>query len=100
VYRWNFRKALEVNTTGWSCNQSGCVAVEMSGYSTNCDCFGLLSSELVVEDPRGINFSYKGLSNGGSNTLFNVTVMCGETEEINAQNSVFFYLYIYIYISL
>jgi hypothetical protein len=61
----------------------------------NCDCFGFLSSEIIAEDPRGINFSYTGLSNGGSSTLLNITVMCGEEEEITAQNSVFFFIYLY-----
>jgi hypothetical protein len=49
-----------------------------------------LSSEVVVENgPGQLNFSYKGLSNGGSNTLTNITLICSESTSFSAVDNLF-----------
>jgi hypothetical protein len=40
-YRWNLHKAVPVDTSQWTCDKEGCVAFELSNFSTSCDCFGI-----------------------------------------------------------
>jgi hypothetical protein len=81
LYKWNFRKELPLETGAHNCNVSGCGAYELSTYSANCDCLGLLSTETVEEVlPSTLKFYYTSKSSSGTSTSVTINLICSNVE--------------------